>query len=337
VDLEFHQLDRRYEGLRVRQPGRERRLLASLADHGQQTPIVVVGGGSGYVVVDGYKRVRCLKRLQCDGVFGVLWEMSEADALIFRQMVHTEGGASVLEQGWLLRTLHEGHDLGLGELARRFDRSVSWVSRRLALARELPEAIQDRVREGEIVPHAAMKYLVPLARANEGDCLRLVEAIKETKLSTRQMGQLYQSYMSGNDKTRELVVTEPLLVLRVEQQARKDSESVSAGEALVSDLHVLGAVARRAYGRLRRGLSLLAPDRERAARALRQAQADFLDLQKRWEKGNARSRHQSGGAHVATPGSEHPSDRAGASDLPRGGEDGPLLGDPRGAAPGATQ
>ena len=42
MELEFHQLDLRYERLRVRQPARERRLLASLADAGQQMPIVVV-------------------------------------------------------------------------------------------------------------------------------------------------------------------------------------------------------------------------------------------------------------------------------------------------------
>jgi hypothetical protein len=65
---------------------------------------------------------------------------------------------------------------------------VSWVSRRLALTRELPEAVQERVREGRIVLHAAMKYLVVLVCANEVDCLRLVEAIQETKLSTRQLG-----------------------------------------------------------------------------------------------------------------------------------------------------
>jgi hypothetical protein len=56
VDLEFHQLDCRYESLRVRQPERERRLLASLADHGQQTSIVVVRRAGAYVVVDGHKR-----------------------------------------------------------------------------------------------------------------------------------------------------------------------------------------------------------------------------------------------------------------------------------------
>jgi ParB family transcriptional regulator, chromosome partitioning protein len=332
VDLEFHQLDCRYESLRVRQPERERRLLASLADCGQQTPIVVVRSAETHVVVDGHKRVRCLKRLHRDTVAGVLWEMSEVDALIFRQLIHADSGASALEQGWLLRALHEEHELRLPELARRFDRSVSWVSRRLALARELPEAIQERVREGRIVPHAAMKYLVPLARANETDCLRLVDAVKDAKLSTRQMGQLYQTYMSGNDKTRELVVTEPLLVLRVEQQAQKDSGELSNVEALISDLHALGALARRAYGRLRRELSLLPPDRERAARAFRQAQADVIDLQKRWEKENARSRHEDGGPHAEGPGTGHPPDRAGASDLARGGEEGPVLGDARCAA-----
>ena len=95
MDLEFHQLDCRYESLRVRQPDRERRLLASLADHGQQTPIVVVRSAA-YVVVDGHKRVRCLKRLHRDSVAGVVWEMSEPEALIFRQMVHSEGGASIV-------------------------------------------------------------------------------------------------------------------------------------------------------------------------------------------------------------------------------------------------
>jgi hypothetical protein len=238
---------------------------------------------------------------------------------------------TALEVGWLLAEMEQRFGYGLDELARRLDRSVSWVSRRVALARELPEAIQGRVREGGIVPHAAMKYLVPLARANEGDCLRLVEAVKEMKLSTRQMGQLYQAYMSGNDKTRELVVSEPLLVLRVEQQVQKDSAGVSNGEALISDLHTLGALARRAYGRLRRGVCLLPPDRERVSRALRQAQADFVDLQNRWEKQNARSRHAGGGPHAQEPGRGDPSDRPGAADLAGGGEEGALFGGGRGA------
>ena len=42
MQLEFHQLERHWEHLRVRDPRRQRRLLASLAESGQQVPIVVV-------------------------------------------------------------------------------------------------------------------------------------------------------------------------------------------------------------------------------------------------------------------------------------------------------
>jgi uncharacterized ParB-like nuclease family protein len=85
MQLEFQQLDRRWEHLRVRQPARQRRLLASLADSGQQTPIVVVaaeGQTDRYVVIDGYKRIAALEQLGRDTAEAVVWPMSEASAIL---------------------------------------------------------------------------------------------------------------------------------------------------------------------------------------------------------------------------------------------------------------
>ena len=85
MQLEFHQLERRWEHLRVRHPARQRRLLASLADSGQQTPIVVVaaeGQADRYVVIDGYKRIAALEQLGRDTVEAVAWPMSEAAAVL---------------------------------------------------------------------------------------------------------------------------------------------------------------------------------------------------------------------------------------------------------------
>jgi uncharacterized ParB-like nuclease family protein len=76
MQLEFHQLDRRWEHLRVRHPQRYRRLLASLAESGQQTPIVVVavaGETDRYLVIDGYQRVAALQQLGRDTVEAVVW------------------------------------------------------------------------------------------------------------------------------------------------------------------------------------------------------------------------------------------------------------------------
>ncbi len=283
MEVEFHQLELRYEALRIHSAERERRLLASLAQVGQQTPVVVVKAEepARYVVIDGYKRIRGLKRLGQDTVRAVCWDVDEAEGLVLEHQMQSSGKDSALEQGWLLRELHERFGLSLVELARRFDRSTSWASRRLSLVKQLPEPIQERVRRGEIVAHAAMKYLVPLARANLGDCLRLLEAIQPRRLTTREMGKLYSAYVSGDDRTRELVVSQPLLFLRVEEEAHRTPEpETRPSEALFSDLNLLAAVSRRALRRLRAGLgkNLVAPERERTYWLWRQAQSDFEGL-----------------------------------------------------------
>jgi ParB/RepB/Spo0J family partition protein len=327
MDLEFHQLDLRYDRLRVRQPERERRLLASLADAGQQMPIVVVTSASVYVVVDGHKRVRCLHRLQRDTVAAVIWEMSEPEALIFRQLLRTDATDSAFEQGWLLRALHDDHGLGLDALARRFDRSVSWVSRRVSLVRTLPAAVQQHVQDGRLVAHAAMKYLVPLARANAADCVRLVEAIGPHRLSTRQIGRLYDAYVTGVGTTRELVVTDPLLVLRLTDDTAptRVRPEASAPEALMTDLHVLGAVARRAVRRLQHGGGLLPLERDRAWRLFDQVQGDLRDLQGRCEQElrDARPGSADRDFELTSERPWYPPDCARPADLPGDGPGGP--------------
>ena len=153
MQLEFHQLDRRWEHLRVRQPHRQRRLLASLAESGQQTPIVVVLSADHrdrYLVIDGHKRIAALQQLGRDTVEATVWAMSEAEALLLERSLRFSPQESALEQGWLLSEMEQRFGYSLEELARRFDRSVSWVSRRLALVELLPEAIQQQVREGKI-------------------------------------------------------------------------------------------------------------------------------------------------------------------------------------------
>src|SRR5208337_3456505 len=116
MQLEFHQLDRRWEHLRVRHPARQRRLLASLADAGQQTPIVVVaaaGQPNRYLVIDGYKRLAALQQLGRDTVEAVVWRMGEAEALLLDRSLRWSEHETALEQGWLLAELEQRYGDGL--------------------------------------------------------------------------------------------------------------------------------------------------------------------------------------------------------------------------------
>src|SRR5216117_4200106 len=199
MKLEFHQLDRRYEHLRVRRPEQQRRLIASLAASGQQIPIVVVSEKPDrYLVIDGYKRVAALEQLGRDTVEALVWEMSEADALVLDRSMRFSEKETALEQGWLLQEMEQRFGYSLEDLARRFDRSVSWVSRRLALVELLPEAVQQQVREGTIPAHLAMKFLVPVARVHLQDCERMAAAFAQHRCDARQAGRLYAAWRDSS-------------------------------------------------------------------------------------------------------------------------------------------
>src|SRR5271154_4467385 len=221
MHLEFHQLDRRWEHLRVREPQRQRRLLASLADSGQQTPIVVVSTATPgrYLVIDGHKRVAALQQLGRDTVEATIWAMNEADAVLLSRSLRLGPQESALEQGWLLAEMEQRFGYSLDELVRRFDRSPSWVSRRLALVELLPEGIQQQVREGKLAAQVAMKYLVPVARVSAGDCTRMAEAFVAHRCDTRQAGQLYTAWRTGTRAVRERILAEPELFLKTQRQA----------------------------------------------------------------------------------------------------------------------
>ncbi len=295
MDLEFHQLNLRYEALRKRSPRREARLLASLADAGQQVPVIVVAGDDGrQVLVDGYKRVRALVRLRRDTVRAVAWDLAEAEALLLERLMRSADGNGALEEGWLLAELRDRFGMTAEELGRRFDKSVSWVSRRLALVVDLPPEIQEQVRRGEIVAHAAMKHLVPLARANREEAIRLAAAVGPHRPTSRQVGSLYTAYMGGNDATRAALLADPLLFLRAQEAAARRPDAAEQGPAavLLADLGALGGIARRGLRHLREGLArrLAAPEREEVRRCLAQAKADVLHLINSCEKemGDAR-------------------------------------------------
>ena len=319
MEIEFHQLDLRYEGLRVRRPERERRLIASLAEHGQQVPIVVVAlGGDRFLVIDGYKRVRALRRLREDTVEATVWAMGEAEALVLDRSLRTSTAETALEQGWLLLELHETFSMTQEELAKQFDRSVSFVSRRLALVRELPTSIQDRVRRGEISGQVAMKYLVPMARVKREDCEALAEVLAKQKLTHREVGEVYAAWRSASPKLRSRLIEDPGLFLRVQREHAQPPEPDASGH-LMRELEMLGVLARRAARRWGKGAAQMDPaQRELAELCLAQARADLDRLCKqaeRQEQTHAESQTTQRDPGASRKGVHQAQDREGTSDL----------------------
>jgi ParB/RepB/Spo0J family partition protein len=304
MQLEFHQLDRRWEHLRVREPQRQRRLLASLADIGQQTPIIVVAAGppDRYLVIDGHKRVAALEQLGRDTVEATVWAMSEAEAVLLSRSLRFSPQESALEQGWLLAEMERRFGYSLDELARRFDRSASWVSRRLALVELLPEAIQQQVREGKLAAQVAMKYLVPVARVSAGDCARMAAAFVAHRCDTRQAGQLYTAWRNGTRAARERILAEPELFLKTQRQA--PAAAPAAVEQVERDLDMALAILRRAGKRLAEALpEMTSPQRKQAQGQMENARRELHRMGERIGK-EQEPKHAEPGTTNRDPGTE---------------------------------
>ena len=118
----------------------------------------------------------------------------------------------------------------------------------------LPETLRARVRAGVIVPQAAMKYLVPLARANRRHCERLLEALGETRLSVRDVGALYAGYRRADPAGRARLLADPHLFLRAcREAAPADPSGSDPAVALGKDLAALSGIAWRAAQRVGQG------------------------------------------------------------------------------------
>lgn len=331
MDLEFHQLDLRYEHLRLRRPDRERRLLASLAASGQQVPIVVVpvpGQADRYLVIDGYKRVSALQRLGRDTIQVTVWQMSAADALVLDRSIRASEGETALEQGWLLAELEERFGYSLDELARRFDRSTSWVSRRLALVELLPDSIQQRVRRGEISAHMAMKFLVPVARTNPDDCQRMAEAFAAQRFNSREAGELYTAWRDASPGTRARILEQPRLFLKAQHETQKQEGSASPPAELLRDLQMVQAIANRAGRRWRRAAPLM--DHSALQDARRNLERAIDDLNRlAWriqqEENHVEQESAGGDPGTARPGGEETRDCANSGSIAADGAQGPAL------------
>ena len=323
MQLEFHQLDRRWEHLRVRHAGRHRRLLASLAEVGQQTPIVVVaveGQADRYVVIDGYKRIAALEQLGRDTVEAVVWPMSEAAAVLLDRSLRLSEHETALEVGWLLAELEQRFGYGLEELARRFDRSVSWISRRLALVEVLPDAIQQQVREGKIPAQVALKFLVPVARQSLKDCQRMAAIFAQHHCDTREAGQLYAAWRKGSPAIRQRILDDPELFFKAQRQEKAPA---GTGAELLRDLEMVAAIVNRAQRRLAGAAATEVDDRQAKA-----ARYQIERIQKQLHRIDEEIQPENK-AHVEPGTTDHDSgtecaareqtrDRTGTGSLPRG-------------------
>jgi ParB family chromosome partitioning protein len=192
--LDLHRLELRYAELRVLDTAAITHLAQSIALNGQLVPCIAVAGeGNSAILLDGYRRVAALRQLGKDTAEVECWDGDPVQGLL-GVLARTRSRAfAPIEEALLLRELIASAPLSQHEIARRCGRDVSWVSRRLQLVTVLSDAVLTAVRQGKVSTWAAVRILGPLARANSAHAERLLESLRTTPLTTRQLATWFDA------------------------------------------------------------------------------------------------------------------------------------------------
>ncbi len=206
-DIELSTIDLRYESYRLKNPALEGRLLASIAARGIDEPLEGVEKGEERILLNGFKRYRCARKLNLDLVQFKAVGKDEASGILAVLRSSNQRSLSILEEARFLDELTKLHELGVSELSELLGRSKSWVSMRLGLLGELSEGVRERLFSGDFPVYSYMYTLRRRFMRMNGEGREavedFVEATSRKKLSVREIEQLADGYFRGPDSFRE--------------------------------------------------------------------------------------------------------------------------------------
>lgn len=200
------ELSESYAGLRIVSPRSEATMEKSLRAHGQLTPIVCARGDSGDELIDGFKRVRALRRMGRDMVtVRILDASARASKAAMIQLNKASKSLTGIEEGFIVRSLREDDGLTQIEIGVLLGRHQTWVSRRISLVEQLEEEVQQHIRLGLVAVAAGRE----MARMPRGIQRELMAGVLKYGLTTRQVGKLVGYMLSRPRYEHEAILTHP--------------------------------------------------------------------------------------------------------------------------------
>jgi hypothetical protein len=248
--VEITSFDLRYESYRMRHEGAEKALLGSILEYGIREPLEGVDKQDIRILLDGFKRLRCARKLGIGMVPYSSFGDDEAMGIIQLIRISNAKSLTILEQARLIDDLKEVHKMNLVEIAQMLERSKSWVSMRLGIIAEMSDGIREKIFRGQFPAYSYMYTLRQFIRMNSGqreEIEEFVNSVAGKKLSIRDIEILAHGYFHGPDDFREQIRKGHILwVLERLKEIPQEGKDLSAPErSLLNDLEIIQKYMRK--------------------------------------------------------------------------------------------
>jgi len=253
-EVELAHLDLRYESFRLKQAALEERLLASIAQRGIEEPLEGVEVKAVRVLLNGFKRYRCARKLRLATVPYSSLGPDEAVGILSLLRTSNNRALSILEQAAFIAELKNARAMNVAQIAAELCRSKSWVSVRLGLFAEMSEKVRRQLFAGAFPVYSYMCLLRQFMRMNGVSREQIEEfvlALSGKGLSVREVEQLAHGCFRGPESFRqEILKGNVALSLERMRQVPQSPDGCSEFErVLLGDLELTQKYMQRVMGK----------------------------------------------------------------------------------------
>ena len=206
--IELADLDLRYEVCSLGDPARERRLLKSILERGIREPLLGIDGEDARILLDGFKRLRCAKRLRIGIAPWRSMGTDEPEAIAGLMRLSDARKPGLLEQAAWIDELKGSFGMTGAQVAELLEKSPAWVGVRSGILASMGDKARRRIFKGEFPAWSYLYTLRKFTRVNRGrDELveRFVESVSGKGLGVRDIGVLAEGWFNGSDEFRRQI------------------------------------------------------------------------------------------------------------------------------------
>jgi ParB/RepB/Spo0J family partition protein len=231
LDIALEKIDGSYGRLRLIQPQAETSMFKSIERFGQMTPAVVSScGNDRYEMIDGFKRLRALRRLERDSIRARVLE-GHGRVLKAAMIQLNRAGRTIrdMEEALVVVSLYREEMLNQVEIGTLLGHDKSWVSRRIALIEKLSDDVLEHLRLGLITPTHGRE----LTRLPRGNQKLTLDSLLKHHLTSRETRQLVDKLLKSPESEHASILWLPLDILDNRQPPRPSQKESPFEKALI--------------------------------------------------------------------------------------------------------
>lgn len=207
--VDINCIDTRFESYRLIDKNKESALVGSIVSEDIRDPLQCIQADNNtYILLDGFKRLRCAKTLSYTQVPIKSLGNDEVLAILALIRMSLSNNLNLLEEAVFIDALYSKHNLSHGEIAQKLERSISWVSMRLGIMGEISATIKDALFSGKFPVRSYMytiRHFTRVKKVSKNDVDTFVQIVSGKDLSTRDIDTLAYGYFNGGTALRDQI------------------------------------------------------------------------------------------------------------------------------------